>query len=381
MKSTAPPPRNLLPTDLSAPAPNGLRRGFTTGTSAAAATMAALSLLLHGDLPTSVRVALPDGVHFLEVPVSPVAQTPGWAAASVIKDAGDDPDQTHRARIIVRVRRNATGAVRLLRGEGVGLVTRPGLRLAIGEPAINAVPRAMIFQAVNDALEADAAACGFDIEVGCENGAEIAKRTFNPRLGIVGGISILGTTGIVEPKSLASFMASIEVYTRVALADAPSQIVLSPGNLGQRFARAHLGLPVHQIVQMSNFVGFAMDCVCRSLAENHARLPRLWVVGHPGKLAKVILGEWDTHSHHNVGALTALLPIAETDAPELVDAVRAAGSTEALIEQTAAHPASRPFWCAVESAIVSALTPRLHGVDSVQVRLFSMNGEALGQPL
>ena len=369
----------LLPLDLSAPAQNGLRRGFTTGTCAAAAAKAAVTLLLRGELPPSARVALPDGLHFLDVPIIPVAQSPGWAAASVIKDAGDDPDQTHRARIIVRARINATSrAVRLLRGEGVGVVTRPGLRLAVGEPAINAVPRAMILAAVCDALETDEPALGLDIEVGCENGAEIAKRTFNPRLGIADGISILGTTGIVEPKSLASFMASIEVYVRVALADGPSQVVLSPGNLGQRFARASLQLPVHRIVQVSNFVGFALESVSRSLAEIQARLPLLWLVGHPGKLAKIILGEWDTHSKNNVSALSALYPIAQRVAPSLVPHVRDSDSTEALIETSAGHPDSTAFWHAVEEAIALAAAKNLRGVDAVQTRLFSMSAVPLG---
>ena len=245
------------PFDLSTLAANGLRRGFTTGTSATAAAKAALTLLLTGSLPASVDVTLPDGLHYLSVPVAEMPQEPGWTSASVIKDGGDDPDQTHGARIIVRLRRNTTGKVVFLRGKGVGLVTQPGLRLAIGEPAINAVPRQMMRQALEEVLESDSPDLGFDVEVGCENGEAIALRTFNPRLGIEGGISILGTTGLVEHKSLASFMASIAVYVRVALGERPAEIVLSPGNLGQRFARGHLALPLKQIVKMSNFAGFA----------------------------------------------------------------------------------------------------------------------------
>ena len=375
-----PPGDTRVPTpfDLSTLAANGLRRGFTTGTSATAATKAALTLLLTGSLPGSVDVSLPDGLHYLNVPIAETPQEPGWASASVIKDGGDDPDQTHRARIIVRLRRNASGKVVFLRGEGVGLVTQPGLRLAIGEPAINAVPRQMMRQALEEVLETDSQDLGFDVEVGCENGESIALRTFNPRLGIHGGISILGTTGIVEPKSLASFMASIAVYVRVALGEKPSQIVLSPGNLGQRFARAHLALPLKQIVQMSNFAGFSLDCVSETLEELHHALPLLWIVGHPGKLAKLIDGVWDTHSHRSAGAVEALLPVAEAHAPLLVDFLRESNSTEAFIERTGGRADVLPFWCATEAAIARAVEARVRGVQEIRVRLFGMDGTALG---
>ena len=375
-----PPGDTRVPTpfDLSTLAANGLRRGFTTGTSATAATKAALTLLLTGSLPGSVDVSLPDGLHYLNVPIAETPQEPGWASASVIKDGGDDPDQTHRARIIVRLRRNASGKVVFLRGEGVGLVTQPGLRLAIGEPAINAVPRQMMRQALEEVLETDSQNLGFDVEVGCENGESIALRTFNPRLGIHGGISILGTTGIVEPKSLASFMASIAVYVRVALGEKPSEIVLSPGNLGQRFARGHLALPIKQIVQMSNFAGFSLDCVSETLEELHHALPLLWIVGHPGKLAKLIDGVWDTHSHRSAGAVEALLPVAEAHAPLLVDFLRESNSTEAFIERTGGRADVLPFWCATEAAIARAVEGRVRGVQEIRVRLFGMDGTALG---
>ena len=366
------------PFDLAVLAENGLRRGFTTGTCATAATKAALTLLHAGVLPDLVQVSLPDGVHYLTVPVTPMEQFEGWSSAAVIKDAGDDPDQTHRARIIARVRRNTSGQIKFLKGEGVGVVTQPGLRIPIGEPAINAVPRAMIRQAVSEVLETDAPDVGLDVEIGCEHGEAIALRTFNPRLGILGGISILGTTGVVEPKSLASFKASIEVYIRVALADSPSQIVLSPGNLGQRFARASLDLPLKQIVQMSNFVGFALDSVCDTLREAGVTLPLLWVVGHPGKLAKIIDGAWDTHSHRSACAVSALMTIALSKHPSFVPELSDANSCELVIERLAQHPDAPAFWTAVEDAIENILVARLERVDAVRVRLFSMSGTPLG---
>lgn len=368
----------VAPFDLTTLAENGLRRGFTTGTSATAATKAALTLLLTGDLPATVNVSLPDGLHFLPIPITSVEQSPGWSAASVIKDGGDDPDQTHRARIIARVRKNNAGKVVFLRGKGVGIVTQPGLRLDIGEPAINAIPRAMIRAAVSETVESDSDTFGLDVEVGCENGETIAQRTFNPRLGILGGISILGTTGIVEPKSLASFKASIEVYLRVAVGDRPAQIVLSPGNLGQRFARASLDLPLKQIVQMSNFVGFALEALTASLAEINHTLPLLWIVGHPGKLAKLLTDVWDTHSHKGSSAVEGLLSVAMKSAPLLVPLLESVNSTEAAIEKMAAFPNKEAFWVAVENRIKRAVLPRIGNVKEVRVRLFSMDGSALG---
>ncbi len=378
MKGNAPAFNPLIPFDLTAPAANGLRRGFTTGTSATAATKAALTLLLSGTLPEEVQVSLPDGLHYLPIPISPLPQTKGWACASVIKDGGDDPDQTHKARIISKVRRNLHGSIVFLRGDGVGIVTQPGLLIPIGEPAINSVPRAMIRQAVYEVIETDSDSLGLDIEIGCENGEEIARRTFNPRLGILNGISILGTTGIVEPKSLASFKASIEVYVRVALGDRPEEIVLSPGNLGQRFARTSLNLPVNRIVQMSNFAGFAIDCVSTTLQESGSVLPLLWVIGHPGKLAKLLLDEWDTHSNRAVNAVDALTKTASHHFPDMTPLIGGAPSTEAVIERLRDHPHADAFWSRMEDDIEAVVLGRIRNVDRVEVRLFGMEGRPLG---
>ena len=369
--------------DLARPAENGLRRGYTTGSCATAAVKAALLALLCNEWPEEVRVSLPDEVHDLVVPIDRMgAEEDGAVRADVIKDGGDDPDQTHRARIFVRVRRNGTGGLGFKRGEGVGLVTQPGLRLGIGEPAINPVPRAMMAQAVREVLEESdgTGSPGFDLEIGCENGAEIAKRTFNPRLGIEGGISILGTTGIVEPKSMAAFQASIETYVRVALGDRPEEIVLAPGNLGQRFARSFLRVPVKGVVQMSNFVGFAIECVERTLAENEARLARLWVVGHPGKLAKVLDGAWMTHSGESRSAVAAIYGAAVTfglDAARL-KTVAEAKTVEGVIELFEGEAFAPRFWSIVEKRLEVVFAGRLPRVDCVAVRLFKMDGTALG---
>jgi len=369
--------------DLTERAENGLKRGFTTGTCATAAVKAALLKLLCNQNPPEVDILLPGGSQFLTVPIAQmVLEKDGAVKAVVIKDAGDDPDQTHRARIFARVTRNGTGRIVFLAGEGVGVVTQPGLRIAVGEPAINPVPRQMMVDAVHEILgEGDAEVeAGFDLQIGCENGEEIARRTFNPRLGIQGGISILGTTGIVEPKSKAAFKASIEVYVRVALGDRPQQIVLAPGNLGQQFARSFLAVPVKRFVQMSNFVGFTLECVQRTLDENRYILPKLWLVGHPGKLAKVLDDVWDTHSSNSRSAVQAVLRVADEFGidDKLRDSIGSARTVEGIIEILRAESASGPFWRQVERKIELKVGTQLEHVDQICVRLFQMDGKALG---
>lgn len=369
--------------DLSILAANGLRRGFTTGSCATAAVKAALLKLLCGELTGRVNVTLPDGEFYLTIPVESVCDDPdGWVRATVIKDAGDDPDQTHRARIFARVRTNSSGQVIFQRGAGVGIATQPGLAVPVGEPAINPAPRKMILRAVQEVLaEGDRAGpAGYDVEIGCENGAEIARRTFNPRLGIEGGISILGTTGIVEPKSMAAFKASVETYIRVALGDNPPAIVLAPGNIGQRFARATLDAPLKRVVQMSNFVGFALDCVERTLLENRRRLACLWVVGHPGKLAKVVDGVWDTHSHRSESAVRPVCRIAEACGftPEECARFQASRTVEAIIESLAGDGRAPAFWREIEARIAAAMGRKLSTVDRICVRVFALDGKELG---
>ena len=369
--------------DLSALTDAGLKRGYTTGSCATAAVKAALLSLLCNESPEEVNVSLPDGLHFLRIPIDHVRlESDITAYAEVIKDGGDDPDQTHRATIFARVQRNDRASIVFQRGEGVGLVTQPGLQVAIGEPAINPVPRKMMTAAVQEVLsESDRETdVGFDLQIGCKNGEQIARRTFNPRLGIVGGISILGTTGIVEPKSMAAFQASIQVYIRVAVGDSPDAIVLAPGNLGQRFARNALGIPTKRVVQMSNFIGLSLEYLQQALEENQQRLPLLWLVGHPGKLAKILAGDWDTHSGRSLSAVHSVTQLARefrlpASASEVVSRCR---SIEEAIESLPAETLSPAFWTMVEDRIATVVAPRIPNVEQIRVRLFRMDGGALG---
>lgn len=368
--------------DLSVLTDAGLRRGYTTGSCATAAVKAALLALLCNECPEEVNVTLPNGLHFLRIPIHQVRrELDSGAYAEVIKDAGDDPDQTHRATIFARVQRNNLGSIVFRRGEGVGLVTQPGLQVAIGEAAINPVPRQMMTAAVHEVLsESDREAnAGFDLEIGCKNGEQIAQRTFNPRLGVVGGISILGTTGIVEPKSMAAFQASIQVYIRVAVGDLPDAIVLAPGNLGQRFARNALGIPTKRVVQMSNFIGLALEYLQQTLGENQQRLPLLWLVGHPGKLAKILAGDWDTHSGRSLSAVNSITQLGREFGlpPSALEVLSRCRSIEEAIELLPAETLSPAFWTLVEHRIAAVVAPRVANVERIQVRLFRMDGGAL----
>ncbi len=369
------------PFDLSLPADNGMRRGRTTGACATAAVKAALLLLRRGEKHVEVEISLPDPDYCLMVPVlSTERMIDGSARAEVRKDAGDDPDNTDGAVIVAVVRPNRLGRIRFLAGPGVGTVTEPGLRVPVGEPAINPVPRQMMQQAVEEVLDG-APNPGFDLGIGCVNGATIAKNTFNPRLGIVGGISIIGTSGIVEPMSLAAYMASIEVYIRVALGDGAERIAFAPGKIGTAYAKQSLQLPPKRIVQISNFIGFALDCTARALAEGNVRLRTLWVLGHPGKLAKILDGAWDTHSGKSPMAMGAVARVAKECGFSAADVekIEHTNTVEAAMEFLRPHPRAHALWSEIEDRISRLMMARFSKVDRVEVRLFGLHGAALGK--
>jgi cobalt-precorrin-5B (C1)-methyltransferase len=235
-----------------------LRTGFTTGTAAAAAAKAAVLFLLEGKPPNEVSVALLTGDR-MAIPVNSCRRTGDGAACSVIKDAGDDPDVTHGAEIGATARLlTAPGAglpeVVISGGDGVGRITKPGLELPPGEAAINPGPRRMITQAVGEALAAHGLSGTVAIEVFVPRGEEIARRTLNARLGIIGGISILGTTGIVRPMSHEAFTATIDAGLSVARACGLDRVVLSTGRRSERFAqRLWPQWPEEGFVQIGDF--------------------------------------------------------------------------------------------------------------------------------
>lgn len=267
-----------------------LKYGYTTGSCAAAAAKAALSMLLLGHRETQVTIGLPEEGE-LTLPVEHIQIAEGQVSCAVRKDGGDDPDVTTGLYIHATVRLCAEGTIQINGGEGVGIVTRPGLACAVGQPAINPVPRRMITLEAERLLSQYSSGNGARITIWVPGGEEIAKKTFNPRLGIVGGISILGTTGLVKPMSREALLDTIrlEIGQHAARSD---RLILAPGNYGQDFARQALGIPARAIVLCSNYLGEALDMA------TELGIRELLLIGHAGKLVKAAAGIMDTHSRN-----------------------------------------------------------------------------------
>ena len=267
-----------------------LRRGWTTGACATAATKAALTALLTGEFPDPVMITLPKG----ETPSFPLAReslSKKTATAAIVKDAGDDPDVTHGALVWSCVRLLPLGeGVVFKAGEGVGVVTKKGLPIAPGEPAINPVPRQMMRQVVEEICAQHAISADAEITIGIENGAEIALQTWNPRLGIVGGLSVLGTTGIVHPFSCAAWIHSIHRGIDVARAEGLTRVIAATGSSSEDAAQAIYKLPEIALIDMGDFAGGML----KYLRVNP--LPALTLSGGFAKLAKLANGALDLHS-------------------------------------------------------------------------------------
>ena len=263
-----------------------LRRGYTTGTCAAAAAKAAAAMLFSGKELNRVSIRIPAGID-LSLALEEVVRRDGEVCCAVRKDSGDDPDVTKGVLIFAKVREIGDEGVTLRGGEGIGVVTRPGLPVDVGEPAINPTPRAMILSAVQALLPPGR---GVEVVISIPRGVELAKKTFNPRLGIEGGLSILGTTGIVEPMSEDAFKDSLALELKMLSPAKRKFLVLVPGNHGKKTALEQLGLPQESVIKMSNFVGFMLD-QCREHGVKEVLL-----VGHIGKLFKLAGGIFHTHS-------------------------------------------------------------------------------------
>lgn len=260
-----------------------LRRGWTTGACATAAVKAAFAALRTGRFPDPVTITLPKG----ETPSFPLALEelgPGWARAGIIKDAGDDPDVTHGCMVVATVREGGEG-IRFRAGRGVGMVMRGGLPIAPGEPAINPVPRQMMAAVIHE-LGGTAA----EIEISIPGGEALAEKTWNPRLGIAGGLSVLGTTGIVNPFSCAAWIASIHRGIDVARAMGLRHVAGCTGSTSEDAVRAHFGLPLESMLDMGDFAGGLLKYL-----RTHP-VDRVTIGGGFGKITKLGQGALDLHS-------------------------------------------------------------------------------------
>ena len=287
-----------------------LRLGYTTGSCAAAAAKAAALMLLTGITVPQVRLRTPKGME-LYLEIEDIRITPEAVACAVRKDSGDDPDITNHALICAEVRRCEEPGIRIRGGEGVGRVTKPGLDQPVGSEAINSTPRKMIAEAVREAVrEADTAGdrlCpkGFEVTISVPNGQELARKTFNPKLGIVGGISILGTSGIVEPMSDRALLETIRVEINVRKMEGLTVLPAAPGSYGRNFFLAKYGFALDTAVTTSNFI-----CDTVKMAAE-AGFTKMLFVGHIGKLVKVAGGIPNTHSQYGDHRMEILTQIAE----------------------------------------------------------------------
>jgi cobalt-precorrin-5B (C1)-methyltransferase len=350
-----------------------LRRGWTTGACAAAATKAAYLALLTGRFPDPVSIRLPGG----EQPRFDLAergQSAERAFAAVVKDAGDDPDVTHGALIRVAVRRAEAGTgVLFIAGEGVGVVTRPGLPVAVGEPAINPAPRRLIRELVAELAHGHGDAGDLEVMISIPGGEILAQRTTNGRLGIVGGLSILGTTGVVIPYSCASWIHSIHRGIDVARAAELSHVAAATGSTSERAVQAFYALPETALIDMGDFVGGTLKYLRRH------PIARFTLAGGFGKLTKLAAGHLDLHSKRSAVDMPVLAAwLAEQGAASgLLDDARDAHSANQVLQL--AQDVGLPLADDVARRARQVALSQLDDGIALEVLVFDRQGALIGR--
>ena len=350
-----------------------LRLGYTTGSCAAAAAKAAAWMLLTGRRKETITLDTPKGIR-LELAVREITMRADSVSCAIEKDSGDDPDVTKGTLIFASVRRTDEPGVHIDGGKGVGRVTKRGLDQPVGNAAINSVPRQMIRENVEEVMALTDSSGGLDVVISAPEGETLAKKTFNPRLGIVGGISILGTTGIVEPMSEAALVETIRVELRQRRAMGKEYALLTPGNYGSDFIRQNLDVDLNTAVQVSNFLGDALD-ICRALGFRGALL-----VGHVGKLVKTAGGMMNTHSKYGdcrMEILAAHAAAAGVDAEHICEILDCAACDDAVrILRECGRDA--PALARVTERALFHLAHRADGME-VGLLMFSKEYGVLGQ--
>src|SRR5262249_21144671 len=350
-----------------------LRRGWTTGACAAAAAKAAYAALLTGEFPDPVEILLPKGDR-PRFALACQRLTGERASAGIVKDAGDDPDVTHGALILSHVRHLPPGAGVVFRaGKGVGIVTRPGLPIPVGEPAINPMPRQIMREAIAEIARLHGASGDVEITIEVPNGEELAGHTWNPRLGILGGISILGTTGIVHPYSCSAWIASIHRGIDVCRANGITHAAACTGSTSEAAVRRLYALPDHAVIDMGDFAGGTLKYLRRH------PIPRLTIAGGFGKLSKLAQGAMDLHSGRSEvdreSLAAALLRLGA--APALADAVRNANTAGEILGLVQSAGAALGDFIAAEARAQALAT--LDGSTVVEVIVVDRGGEVVGR--
>ncbi|MCW3807176.1 cobalt-precorrin-5B (C(1))-methyltransferase CbiD [Plebeiibacterium marinum] len=263
-----------------------LRNGLTTGTCAAAVAKASVYMLISQEIIEHVSVTLPAGKEVI-LELENCKLTQNKAQCSTIKDAGDDPDITNGAEIVAHATFNETNKATIIGGKGIGTVTKPGLAVKVGKPAINPVPLKMIKDSIAAVLPKNK---GVEVVISIPEGQELAKKTFNPRLGIEGGLSVLGTTGIVKPMSEEALKASMVVELKHRASGGNQQIIFTPGNYSTSFSKENLNINENKVVLTSNYIGFMLEEAVK------CHIKKIVLIGHLGKLVKIAGGVFQTHS-------------------------------------------------------------------------------------
>ena len=266
-----------------------MRYGYTTGSCAAAAAKGAVEILLGNKKIQQLELMTPKGI-LLNLELLHISQGDGWVSCAVKKDGGDDPDVTNGLEIYVKAQKTEIPGIRLEGGQGVGRVTKKGLEQPVGSPAINKVPRSMILKETGEICSQTGYKGGLLLTVSVPGGAEAGARTFNPRLGIQGGISILGTSGIVEPMSEDALIKSIEIEMRQKVENGAEYLLITPGNYGAAYLKEHMELPFEESMKCSNYIGETLDMALDMGVKG------ILFVSHIGKFVKVAGGIMNTHS-------------------------------------------------------------------------------------
>ncbi len=351
-----------------------LRTGFTTGTASAASSKAAVLAIINQEKIDSVDVTLPKG-DSIPIKIQSCEFNLEKATCSVIKDGGDDPDVTHGAEICVTATLTSnSNQIEINGGEGVGVVTKPGLGLEINKPAINPVPKKMIIENVAEVAQDILKNNGIKIIITVPKGKELALKTDNPRLGIVGGISILGTSGIVIPYSTASFAASVRQNLDVSLAMGNETVVLTTGGRSEEFAKKIVDLPEHSFVQMGDFSGYTIQQCAKK------EIKKAYIAGFIGKLAKMAAGVKQTHVKGSKVDTNFLAELAKSCKAEdkVVEQIKKA-NTARHAQDIVLENKIEGFFDMVCSKVYKHMRNYSENKVPIEVMLFDFDGNILGR--